>query len=73
MTKEEIELAKQNAVLAMVSTTRTNGQHTNGPNVSTWMLYSNDYKFEVKCGAFRSSIQNREMCLTLFELFLSEL
>jgi len=32
-----------------------------------------EFSFEISIGEFRSQSQNKEMCLTLFELFLGEL
>lgn len=37
-----------------------------------WKLTHPDWSFEIACNEFRTSMQNREFCLTVFELFLDD-
>lgn len=48
------------------------GQHAGTPNYGV-KLTSKEMGFEISTDAFRSQIQAKEFCMTVFELFLQEI
>lgn len=48
------------------------GGQTCGTRIIGWELSHPDFQIKIFCRDFRSSTENRKMCLTLFELFLME-
>lgn len=75
MNKEEKEEIKKEILAGIVWTSwpvrPIGGQQVNWMP-SGWKLTHPDFSFEIACNEFRSAIQNREFCLTVFELFLDD-
>ena len=71
MTTQQIEEIKKQAVIDCPELSR-GGQHHNGP-VSECRLVHEELSFSITISYFRSYSANKAMCITLFELFLSDL
>lgn len=71
--KEEIikEILKKDAVWTVWPVRPTGGQQVNWVPAG-WKLTHPDFSFEIACNEFRTSMQNREFCLTVFELFIDD-
>lgn len=69
MIKDEI---KKGLVFKTYDDLHKGGQHVGlGPPEIT--LSHSDFEFSITCGEFRSRQENKDFCLTVFELLLMEL
>lgn len=72
MNKEDFEAIKKDIVWEQVPPRNPGGQQAGLP-IYGWRLKHVQLGFEVYVRSFRSSTANKQMCLTLFELFLGDI
>lgn len=70
--KELKETIRKNIKWEVVNPTPLGGQSCGIPQFKQ-RLCSEELDFKVEIGYMRSAIKNREMCVTLFELYMDEI
>jgi len=70
MTKEEIEMCKSTVKWETPSKYTTGGQQVGFVSKGVRLIHD-DLEFDLTITRYRSQLQNRELAMTLFELYLS--
>jgi len=70
MTQEEIEQLKKEVKWETVRKTPYGGQQVGVPSIGVKLIHE-DTEFELTINRYRSQLQNRELAMILFELYLS--
>lgn len=70
--KEEIKKHIMEGIVWTTWPERPKGGQQVGIMRAGWKLTHPDWSLEIACSEFRASMQNREFCLTVFELFIDD-